>query len=204
MSASAFVRAISLTAFLGALAVQAPAHAIPIGDFSWGARSEEECVGFGLCGAFFSVGNFSADEDLSLGLLGGSFLDVFVDLDTSAGAVSLSLGGDIPAAHSSSQSIDDVSGPAVLFAGLRLTFSVPGLPGSVRLLDAEDNVVAGLSGPGFLLIDYAVDDVVTVPEPSTLLLLAGGLIGIVAERKVQRPAPPTSRMKRSSGHGLPT
>ena len=167
-------RALSVAVVIGGFAIQTAARAIPIGDFSWNEHTEEECAA-SLCGAFFSVGNFSNDPDLSLGVLGGSFFDVFVDLQTDAGLSSLSLGGEI-AAGNSSQSIEDLFGLDVLSAGLRLTFRVPTLPGSVRLLDFDGNAVAALTAPGSLLIDYVIDEIVTVPEPSTLLLFAGGLI----------------------------
>ena len=209
VSASAFIRVghslartISVAALVGGLAIQSAAHAIPIGDFSW-SEPGDECEIF--CGALFSVGNLS-DQDLSLGLLGGSFFDVLVDLQTDVGLMSLSLGAEI-AAGGSGQSFDDLSGLAILSAGLRLTFAVPTLPGSVRLLDMDGNVVTGLTAPGLLLIDYAIDEVVTpVPEPSTLLMLAGGLIGIAVGRRArQRTATPEkSRMKPSSRHALPT
>jgi hypothetical protein len=198
VSASAFVRSLAATAIIGGFAIQTPAHAIPIGVFSWDEHPAAECEA-GLCGPVFSVGNFSTlDDPLGLGALGGSFLDVFVDLQAGADSRSLSLGAVID--PDSLQSTEDLSGLAILSAGLRLTFAVPGLPGSVRLLDALDNVVAGLTGPGAVLIDYRIDEVVTVPEPSTLLLLAGGLIGMAVGRRAHHSKTPTSRMKRSSRH----
>jgi hypothetical protein len=191
----------SVIALLGSLAIQS-AHATPIGDFSWVENTEEECV---FCGALFSVGNFSSDPDLSLGLLGDSFFDVFVDLETGGGSQSLSLGAEI-APFNSGQSIEDLFGQLIASAGLRLTFAVPTLPGSVRLLDADGNVVLGLTAPGSLLIDYVVDEIVVpVPEPSTLLLLVGGLIGIAVGRARQGNATlQTSRTKQSSRHVFAT
>lgn len=198
--ARGFASFISVGSLLAGLAIQTAAHAIPIGDFSWSEQADPECTA-GLCGPFFTVGNFSADADLSLGPLGGSFLSVFVDLETSIGAVIESLGDIV--AGSSIQSVDSLADLTVSFAALRLTFAVPSLPGSVRLLDEAGNVVAGLTAPGSLLIDY--DEVlpppppppgpVPVPEPSpVLLLLTGGLLGIaLARRAAQRRALPENQ-----------
>jgi hypothetical protein len=200
--------ALGVAAFAGGLAIQTAAQAIPIGDFSWSEHTEDECAA-DLCGVFFSVGNFSSldDPSLGLGLLGGSFFDVFVELQTGDGPRSLSLGSEIPS-FDSRQSFEDLSALTVLSAGLRLAFVVPTLPGSVRLLDADGNVVAGLTAPGFLTIDYAIDEVVPVPvpEPSALLLLAGGLIGMAVGRRARRQnaTPETSRMKPSSRHVFAT
>jgi hypothetical protein len=194
-SAGSFVSSISVAVLVGGLAIQTAAQAIPIGDFNWTVHSDEECLdGAGLCGPLFSVGNFST-ESFALGLLGASFFDVFVDLEAD-GSPSLSLGLEIgPGA--SGQSIDPLAGLDILSAGLRLTFA-PGVPGFIRLLDPEDNVVAGLTAPGSLLIDYVIREVVVpVPEPSTLLLLMSGVMGIALRRKIQdRNALSHSRTKR--------
>jgi len=197
-------RTLSVALVIGALAIQTAARAIPIGDFTWSEHTEDECAA-GLCGAFFSVANFSNDPDLSLGALGESFFDVFVDLQTDAGTPSVLVGGEI-ASGNSSQSIDDLFGLTVLSARLRLTFTVPTLPGSLRLLDLDGIAVAGLIVPGSLLIDYAIDDVVPVPEPPALLLLAGGLIGIAAGRRAQQRNATlrNSRMNNSSHDAFAT
>jgi hypothetical protein len=187
--ASPCIRALSAAAAAGVLAFQPAAVAIPIGDFNWGEYTEDEC-GVGFCGSFFSVGNFS---DLSDSSLGGPFFDVFVDLDT---AVPLSLSLGEIAVGASSQSIEDLSGLAIPFAQLRLTF-IPTELGSIQFLDAAGNIALGLTGPGSLLIDFKIDDIVTVPEPSTLFLLLGGLVGFALVRKAREGAPQTSRMNRA-------
>ena len=62
-----------------------------------------------------------------------------------------------------------------------LTLIFP-LPGSIQLLDEFGNEVTGLTAPGSLLIDYvASEPPAPVPEPSTLLLLIGGL-SVLARR----------------------
>jgi hypothetical protein len=197
---SAFLRTISVVGLIGSLTIQPAAQATPIGVFSWDDQGAEGCL---FCGPLFSVGNFSDDETLSLGALGGSFLDVSVDLQLGGGDIQELALGEVAAPGFSSQSFEDLLGSNILFAALRLTFAVPTLPGSVRLLN-DGIVVAGLFGPGSLVIDYAVDEVpTTVPEPATLLLLTGGLIGLAVARKGRRGTAPTqSRMKRSFGHVL--
>jgi len=147
-----------------------PAYATAIGVFNWSEYTQEECDA-GLCGAFFFVGNFSTDPDISLGALGDTFFNVSVGLQTDGGPRSLLLGDIAPG--ESSQSIDDLFGTTIATAGLTLTF---GLPGSIQLLDEFGNGVTGLTAPGSLLIDYAAPEPpAPVPEPSTLLLLIGGL-----------------------------
>ena len=161
-------------ALLGWLLISTPAHATPIGDFNWSEYTQEQCDA-GLCGAFFFVGNFS---DISLGALGDTFFDVSVGLQTNGGPMSLPLGDIAPG--NSSQSIDDLSGTTIATAALTLTF---GLPGSIQLLDEFGNEVTELTAPGSLLIDYAASP---VPEPSTLLLLVGGL-SVLARARWARP-----------------
>jgi hypothetical protein len=177
-------RCLPAVALVGALLSHAPANAIPIGDFSWNVHNEDEC-GTGLCGAFFSVGNFSTDPDFSLGLLGDSFFGVSVNLQTGTGPRSLVL--DDTAPGGSSQSIDDLFGAIISSAALTFTFGLPQLPGSIQLLDEAGGIVTALTGPGSLLIDYTAAVVepppTSVPEPSTLLLLVGGLVGFAGLRK---------------------
>ena len=173
-----------LAGLLGLLLVPLTGHATPIGDFSWSEHAQEECAA-GLCGAFFSVGNFSRDPDFSLGLLGDFFTGVFVNLQTTSGPQRLAL-GDI-ASGNSSQSIDDLFGLTTTFAGLALNFQVPSLPGSIRLLDPDGNVLSGLTGPGSVLIDYAAASV-AVPEPSMLVLFVSGLLGVALARMAKRRA----------------
>jgi hypothetical protein len=164
------------------LLLSAPAHATAIGIFNWSEYTQEDCDVVGLCGAFFSVGNFSTDPDISLGLLGDTFSNVSVDLQTDVGPMSLLLGDIAP--DNSSQSIDDLSGTIIATATLTLSF---GLPGSLQLLDEFGNEVAGLTAPGSLLIDYADSEPpAPVPEPSTLLLLIGGL-SMLARARQTRP-----------------
>jgi hypothetical protein len=157
------------------LLISTPAHATAIGVFSWSEYTQEQCD-VGLCGAFFSVDNFSTDPDFSLGAQGDTFLDVSIGLQTDGGPMSLLLGDIAPG--DSRQSIDDLSGSTITAAALTLVF---GLPGSIQLLDEFGNEVTGLTAPGSLLIDYA-----TVPEPSTLLLLIGGL-SMLAHARRARP-----------------
>jgi hypothetical protein len=177
-----------VAAFVGVVAFAPSASAIPIGDFSWNEYTEDDCSAVGRCGAYFAVGNFS---DLSLGDDAGPFFDVFVDLDA-AGSPSLSL-GDIDAGLSI-QSFEDLFGLDILSAALRLTFTIPSQPGSVRLLDLDGNVVTALTGPGSLEIDYLIDDVVTVPEPPTSLLFLAGVVGMCLVRQARAASAETSRM----------
>ena len=176
--------------FLGWLLINTPAHATAIGDFNWSEYTQDQCD-VGLCGAFFFVSNFSTDPDISLGALGDTFFDVSVGLQTDGGPMSLPLGDIAPG--NSSQSIDDLSGTTIATAALTLTF---GLPGSIQLLDEFGNEVTALTAPGSLLIDYAASP---VPEPSTLLLLIGGLSVLAHARRARpkrlavRPADPLQR-----------
>ena len=166
---------------LGWLLISTPAHATAIGVFNWSEYTQEQCD-VGLCGAFFFVGNFSTDPDISLGALGDTFFDVSVGLQTDGGPMSLLLGDIAPG--NSSQSIDDLSGTTIATAALTLTF---GLPGSIQLLDEFGNEVTELTAPGSLLIDYAASEPpAPVPEPSTLLLLIGGL-SVLAHARWARP-----------------
>jgi hypothetical protein len=164
------------------LLISTPAHATAIGIFDWSEYTQEQC-NVGLCGAFFSVGNFSTDPDVSLGALGDTFFNVSVAVQTDSGPMSLLLGDIAPG--NSSQSIDDLSGTTIAAAALTLSF---GLPGSIQLLDEFGNEVTGLTAPGSLLIDYAASEPPTpVPEPSTLLLLIGGGFSVLARARRARP-----------------
>jgi hypothetical protein len=163
------------------LLLSTPAHATAIGDFNWGEYTQEQCNDFGLCGAFFSVGNFSTDPDISLGALGDTFFNVSVGLQTDGGPMSLLLGDIAPG--DSSQSIKDLTGTTITTAALTLIF---GLPGSIQLLDELGNQVTALTAPGSLLIDYAASEPpASVPEPSTLLLLIGGLSVLTHARRAR-------------------
>ena len=169
------------------LLISTPAYATAIGVFSWDEYTQEQCD-VGLCGAFFSVGNFSTDPALSLGGLGDTFFNVSVGLQTDGGPMSLLLGDIAP--NTSSQSIDDLSSATIATAALTLSFP---LPGSIQLLDELGNEVTALTAPGSLLIDYAASEPPTpVPEPSTLLLVIGGLSGLVHARRA-RPKRPAER-----------
>jgi hypothetical protein len=164
------------------LLIHTTVYAIPVGDFSWNEHTQEECDA-GLCGAFFSVGNFSNDPDISLGLPGNSFFDVFVDLQSDVGPLSLFLGEIAPG--NSGQSIEDLFGATIISAGLSMTFGAPELPGSIQLLDQDGNIVTALTAPGSLLINYATEGAAKVPEPSALLLLGSGLVGVALWRKAK-------------------
>lgn len=158
-----------------------PAHATAIGAFNWIEYTQEQCD-VGLCGAFFFVHNFSTDPDISLGALGDTFFNVSVGLQTEEGPMDLLLGDIAPG--DSSQSFDDLSGTTIATAALTLVF---GLPGSIQLLDESGNEVTGLTAPGSLVIDYAPSEPpASVPEPSTLLLLIGGL-SVLAPARWARP-----------------
>ena len=172
-------RTLPVVALLVCSLVHAPANAIPIGGFSWNEHTSDECEA-ALCGAFFSVDNFSTDPDFSLGDLGNSFFDVLVNLQTDTGLQSLVLGDIL--AGGSSQSIDDLFGAIIQSAGLTFAFGNPALAGSIRLLDEAGELVTALTGPGSVLIDYTAP-VVQVAEPSVLLLLVGGLVGLARRRK---------------------
>jgi len=171
----------SSLAILGCLLIQTTANAIPIGDLSWNEYTQDDCDLFGQCGAFFSVGNFSTDPDMSLGALGDSFFNVSVDLSTLGGPLSLLLGDIAPG--DSRQSSDPLADVTILSAALTLTFGNPVLPGSIELLDEAGNIVAALSAPGSVLIDFTAAPVASVPEPSTLLLLLGGALVLMYERR---------------------
>src|SRR5882672_3484446 len=127
-------RTLSVVALLVCSLIHAPANAIPIGDFNWSEHTPEECDA-GLCGAFFSVDNFSA-EDFSLGLLGDSFFGVLVNLQTDDGA---------------SLSLEPLFGVIISSASLKLIFGAPELLGSIQLLDEAGAIVAALTAPGSLL-----------------------------------------------------
>ena len=171
-------------ALLGAFLVHTSVNAIPIGDFNWAEHTPAECDA-GLCGPLFFVDNFST-EDFSLGLLGDAFFGVTVNLDTDSGATSLDLGDILPGG--SGQSIDDLFGAIINSASLKLVFGSPALPGSIQFLDEAGAVVAALTGPGSLLIDYVapIEPPTQVPEPSTLLLAVGGMLMLVHRRR-QKP-----------------
>ncbi len=140
--------------------------ALPIGDFSWDVDE------FGLFGPFFTVTNFSSD----LPGFSGSFLDVFVDLDTDLGLQEIPIlfedGLSIIPAGGAAQSTDDLSAFTINNASLRLIFE----HGPV--------VVAELS-PEFrsTVIDFAPPplpppDSASVPEPSTFGMVALGLLAL--------------------------
>jgi hypothetical protein len=183
-------RIVSGAVLVGAVLLHTSANAIPIGDFAWNEFSPDQCDIF--CGAFFSVDNFSTDPDVSLGALGDSFFAVSVDLQTDAGPLTLPLGDIAPG--DSSQSIDDLSALTIASATLTLTF---GVPGTIQLLDDFGNIVTALTGPGVLQIDYSAP-VAQVPEPGTLLLLMGGLVGIACRRR----SGPTRSAARDSGRAV--
>jgi hypothetical protein len=86
----------------------------------------------------------------------------------------------------SSQSIDDLFGATVATAGVTLTFGLPTLPGFIHLLDSDGNIVAALTAPGSLVIDYVADSVAPVPEPSGLLLFGSALLAVVLRRRTLR------------------
>jgi hypothetical protein len=174
-------RWVSSIALLACLLINTPAHAMPIGAFNWFEHTQDECDA-GLCGAFFFVNNFSTDPDISLGAQGDTFINVSIGLQTDGGPMSLLLGDIAPG--NSSQSIDDLSVTTITAAALAFSF---GPPGSIQLLDELGNQVTGLTAPGSLLIDYvASEPPAPVPEPSTLLLLIGGL-SVLAHARRARP-----------------
>jgi hypothetical protein len=164
------------------LLISTPAHATSIGVFNWSEYTQEQCDDVGLCGAFFFVGNFSTDPDLSLGATGDTFFNVSVGLQTDGEPMSLFL-GDI-ASGDSRQSFDDLSGTTIATATVTLLF---GLPGSIQLLDEFGNEVTALAASGSLLIDYTPSEPPTpTPEPSTLPLLIGGLSVLAQARRARR------------------
>jgi hypothetical protein len=162
------------------LLISTPAHATAIGAFNWNEYTQEDCDG-PFCGPYFSVDNFSTDPDFSLGALGGTFFDVSVSLVTDGDPRTLLLGDIAPG--DTSQSFDDLFGRTITAATLTLSFR---LPGSIQLLDDVGNVVTALTAPGSLVIDYAASEPpAPVPEPSTLLLLMGGLSLLSHTRRVR-------------------
>jgi hypothetical protein len=135
------------------------AQAIPIGDFSWDDDP------FGLFGPSFRVTNFSSD----LPGFSGSFLDVFVDLDTDLGLQEIAIlfddGLPIIPAGAGAQSTDDLGALTINGASLRLIFE----HGPVVVADLTPDVRS-------TIIDFAPPpDSTLVPEPSTIGMVAIGL-----------------------------
>ena len=144
------------------------ADAVPIGVFSW--------AGDDLFGPLFTVENFSDDAGQSLGLPGGAFSDVFVDLVFGDGTAPLSLmlasivepgdetidPGEIAQNFALPTSFDIGS------AALRLALP---FEGTIGLIDAGGTPIESLTQAN----SAALIDFTPVPEPSTLLLVGVGL-----------------------------
>jgi hypothetical protein len=179
------IACVSLAAAFGIL-TPSRAHAVPIGVFSWFSECEA------LTGPCFQIDNFSGDELFSLpsvGLAGQSFTSVLIHPVSDPVRDPLSIGtipgesdGVVPAGFIA-QTTADLTGLAITMATLTFDFALPGI---LALIDGETGaVLEGLTAPETSATIDFTPSAQPVPEPGTLLLVAGGAT-ILAFKRAHR------------------
>lgn len=166
------VRALVGCAAIALMILAAPsrASASPVGSFSYDVDE--------FFGPVFTIENFFDSP--------GTFTNVVVHLLLGANdVVDLSLGE--LSAGTLGQTIDDLSGISFDSASLDLTFTAAGslqvneLTG--LLFDFDPDLFAYTGNTATTVIDFTAEPTQSVPEPSTLLLVASGLAVTLRHRR---------------------